>query len=99
MTVSQNHDLHIRRPEPILVMTFGLLFSLIGLCLRIFARSLAWPARWEYSGARENTPWAYAESCYHDLGLVLLIFGLALIWLAIARWTDTWIEKPSPTAT
>ena len=65
--------------------TFGVLFVLGGLFLRCFSRWLAWPDTWNYSGDRAITIWAFREALFNDLGLVSLVFGLSLIWLAIAR--------------
>jgi hypothetical protein len=72
--------------------TAGGVIAVLGLLLRCFARSLAWPAEWTYSGDRANTIWAYRESLYAELGLVALIFGLALVFLAVCRVTG-----PKPT--
>jgi hypothetical protein len=66
----------------------GGVLTLVGLLLRVFARWLAWPSKWEYSGDRTNTSWAYNEALYIDLGLVLLAFGLALMFLGVVRATD-----------
>lgn len=65
----------------------GGLIAFVGLLVRCFARWLAWPSEWKYYGDRANTVWAYHESLYADLGLVALVFGLALVFLAIARST------------
>jgi hypothetical protein len=67
----------------------GFVFAVGGFLLRCWARWFAWPSQWSYSGDRQNTEWAYREHLYADLGLVALVFGLSLIWLAIAR------RKPS----
>lgn len=72
-------------PLPGLLPVAGVLFTACGLLLRCFSRWLAWPAEWSYSGDRANTVWAYREALYAELGLVALVFGLALVWLAIAR--------------
>src|SRR5262245_31679012 len=74
-------------PSTTRLPAYGALIAFVGLLLRCFARSLAWPATWSYSGERSNTVWAYRESVYADLGLIALIFGLALVFLAIARAT------------
>ena len=78
-----NVDELIRMPPAL--PTLGVLFALAGWCLRCFSRWLAWPEHWNYSGDRANTIWAYREALFNDLGLVALVFGLSLIWLAIAR--------------
>ena len=72
-------------PLPGLLPTAGVLIAAVGLLVRCFARWLAWPAEWSYQGDRANSVWAYRESLYADLGLVALVFGLALVFLAIAR--------------
>jgi hypothetical protein len=65
----------------------GCLLTGAGVLLRVFARKLAWPSSWSYSGDRANTDWAYAESVYIDIGMVTLVFGLAVLFLAIVRDT------------
>lgn len=70
-------------PTPDLLPTAGVLLAVFGLLTRCFARWLAWPADWSYHGDRANTVWAYRESLYADLGMVSLVFGLALVWLSI----------------
>jgi hypothetical protein len=74
-------------PSPSWLPVAGGLLVVGGLLLRCFARWLAWPAEWRYSGDRANTEWAYREALYADLGLAALAFGLSLVWLAIARRT------------
>lgn len=71
--------------SPPLVPTVGVIIAFLGLLVRCFARWLAWPDEWKYSGERINTMWAYRESLFAELGLVALVFGLALLFLAIAR--------------
>lgn len=65
----------------------GCFLTAAGVLLRVSARKLAWPKEWYYSGDRANTDWAYAESVYIDIGIALLVFGLALVFLAIVRMT------------
>lgn len=72
-------------PLPSRLWVVGVLFAAAGSLVRCFARWLAWPSEWRYSGDRANTVWAYREALYADLGLMSLAFGLSLIWLAIAR--------------
>lgn len=72
----------------------GGLIAFVGLLVRCYARWLAWPNQWHYNGDRANTVWAYHESLYADLGLVALVFGLALVFLAIARSN---FQRRSPT--
>jgi hypothetical protein len=79
---------------PPLLPTAGVIIAGVGLFLRCFARWLAWPSEWRYTGERVNTVWAYRESLYSDLGLVALIFGLALVFLAIARATPSKRTEP-----
>jgi hypothetical protein len=74
-------------PHLPLLPTAGVLVAVAGLLLRSFARSLAWPTEWSYTGDRANTIWAYRESLYAELGLVTLVFGLALVFLAVVKAT------------
>ena len=66
--------------------------ALIGIILRLSARSLAWPRRWSYEGDRENTSWAFAESAYVDISHFLMGFGLAVllvaVWLLYRRFDE-----------
>ena len=64
----------------------GFIFTIIGILLRFLARDLSWPNEYSYSGPRENTIWAIRESAYQDIGLVFLIFGLAVILIIINNW-------------
>lgn len=64
---------------------FGAVFAVVGLGVRVWARRLAWPRGWSYSGDRANTMWAYDEALYIDLGLVALVFGLGIILVAFFR--------------
>jgi hypothetical protein len=83
---------------PPLLPTVGVLIAVAGLLLRSFARWLAWPSEWRYTGDRVNTIWAYRESLYAELGLVTLVFGLALIFLAVVRATGQQKEAEPSTA-
>ena len=80
-------DLPLRPLLPIA----GVLIAAIGALVRCFARWLAWPTEFGYTGDRASTVWAYRESLYADLGLVALAFGLAMVLLAIAR--STWLGR------
>ena len=84
-------------PRPPLLPTAGVLIAVAGLLLRSFARWLAWPSEWSYTGDRASTIWAYRESLYAELGLVTLIFGLALIFLAVVRATGHARQAEPPT--
>lgn len=68
----------------------GIIFSIIGALLRFFAKDITWPNEYGYSGPRENTIWAIREAAYQDIGLVFLIFGLALMLIIINNWL--WIQ-------
>ena len=67
----------------------GIIFTIIGILLRFFARDIAWPNEYSYSGPRENTLWAIREAAYQDIGLVFLIFGFAVILVIINNWLWT----------
>ena len=75
-------------PRLPLLPAAGVLIAVAGLLLRSFARWLAWPTEWHYTGERANTIWAYRETLYSELGLVTLSFGLVLIFLAVVRATS-----------
>jgi hypothetical protein len=70
-----------------LFFAFGGVIATVGLLVRVFARRMAWPQEWHYSGDRANTKWAFNEALYIDLGMVALAFGLALILLGLVRVT------------
>jgi len=76
-----------RLPLPSGLLIAGVLVTYAGFLLRRNARWLAWPRQWEYTGERVNTPWAYAEALYIDLGLLLMAFGLGLVFLKVVRYT------------
>ena len=51
----------------------------VGLSLRFFAETLAWPSHYSFSGARADTSWAHREAAIAEIGLALMaIGGLAL---------------------
>lgn len=64
----------------------GGIFTIMGILLRFYARDIAWPNEYSYSGPRESTIWAIQEAVYKDIGLVFLIFGLAVILVVINNW-------------
>jgi hypothetical protein len=70
---------------------FGVFTIILGTFLRLSARDIAWPDTYSYSGPRENTSWAIKEQAYQDIGMVFLIFGLAVIIVVIINWL--WIPK------
>ena len=77
---------HIPLPSgPSWFFAWGGLVAVVGLLVRWYARRLAWPVEWRYSGSRESTDWAFDEALYIDLGLVLIAFGLGLVFLGIVR--------------
>ena len=57
-----------------------------GIWLRLAASALAWPTDFWYSGPREDTVWAMREQAYQDIGLVILVFGLAVILFLLVNW-------------
>lgn len=80
-------NLNVRIPATVLLFAVGVLIATCGALLRVYARKLAWPKEWSYSGDRANTDWAHAESLYSDFGMVTLLFGLALLLVGIVRAT------------
>lgn len=64
----------------------GVIFTIIGILLRFYAKDISWPNEYSYSGPRENTIWAIRESAYQDIGLVFLMFGFAVILIIINNW-------------
>jgi hypothetical protein len=88
-----------------LVLVAGVAISLAGVRLRWSAWDLAWSGVTGYSGPRTDTVHAFAQRTYEDLGLMTLLFGLALIlavvvlWLSDgrpARWRDDGSPDPGP---
>ena len=71
--------------QPGLLFIFGGLFSIVGLSVRIFARKIAWPREWFYTGDRADTSWAYNEGLYIDLSLFVLSFGMVLFLIGVWR--------------
>lgn len=70
---------------------FGAIFAILGVLLRLFAGDIVWPKEYIYSGPRENTIWAIKEKAYQDIGLVFLIFGLAVILAVVINYL--WISS------
>lgn len=70
---------------------FGAIFAILGVLLRLFAGDIVWPKEYSYSGPRENTIWAIKEKAYQDIGLVFLIFGLAVILAVVINYL--WISS------
>lgn len=64
----------------------GVVSAIFGTWLRIAARDLAWPRTYSFSGPREYTVWAIREQAYQEIGLVFLMFGLAVLILVLAKW-------------
>lgn len=72
----------------------GIIFAIIGFVLRIFAYDMTWPkGSFGYSGPREDTIWAIQQAAYQEIGLVFLIFGLAVIFVVIINWL--WMQSSS----
>jgi len=74
------------RAKQKIVTIIGLTVSLIGVRMRLYARDIAWPTTYSFSGPRENTVWAIQERAYQDVGLVLFVFGLVVLLVALIRW-------------
>lgn len=70
----------------------GGIFTILGILIRLFAKDIAWPKEYVFSGPRENTIWAIREGAYQDIGLAFLIFGLAVILVIIINWL--WAPLP-----
>lgn len=64
----------------------GAVAALLGAILRMKANALAWPDSYSFSGPRENTTWAMMERAYQDLGVALLVFGLAALLAVLIHW-------------
>lgn len=69
----------------------GIISTILGVLLRISARSIAWPNEYGYSGPRENTIWAIKEQAYQDIGMLIMMFGLAVLIVLIVNWL--WMPK------
>lgn len=67
----------------------GVVFSIFGMLLRLFASDIVWPNEYSYSGPRENTLWAIREKAYQDIGLAFLIFGLVVLVVVVINWLWT----------
>jgi len=50
-------------------------FIFVGVYFRVFAKELAWPRTYSFSGPRSETEWARKEVAYQQAGLVLILFG------------------------
>lgn len=66
----------------------GVSVAFVGMCLRLGARSLAWPSTYSYSGERESTYWAIQERAYQDIALVLMVLGVVLLSIVFTKWLD-----------
>lgn len=71
----------------------GIVFTIIGTLLHLFANNIAWPKEYSFSGAREDTVWAIKEAAYQNIGMIFLIFGLSIILITIIHWL--WTSPPS----
>jgi len=67
------------------VLRLGILSFVVGLVLRINARSIVWPREYSYSGPRENTLWAIRETALSEISTAIYIFGLLIFLLLIAK--------------
>lgn len=77
------------KTKQIKVGILGTFFTIFGILLRLFAKDIAWPKEYSFSGPRENTLWAIREGAYQDIGLGFLIFGLAIILVIVINWLWT----------
>lgn len=64
----------------------GLVISVMGWQLRMNATEMAWPSSYSYSGAREDTIWAIREQAYIDMGMILVYFGMAVLFMVFINW-------------
>jgi hypothetical protein len=69
--------------------TVGIASFLVGACLRLAARDIAWPGNYSFSEPREYTVWAMREHAYQDIGLAFLGFGLVVILIVLIKWLWT----------
>lgn len=67
------------------IVVVGVVSVGAGLLLRVFARMLAWPKGEANHSSDSIFTGTFAEKLYIDLGMVLLVFGLALLFLSMAR--------------
>ena len=72
--------------KEIYTLLVGFITFVIGILLRLNARGMAWPQDYTYSGDRENTVWAFRELALIDISRALLVLGLAVILLVIAKF-------------
>ncbi len=67
----------------------GAISTIFGTLLHLFSTNIAWPKEYSFSGARENTAWAIKEAAYQNIGIIFLIFGLAIVLVTIINWLWT----------
>lgn len=70
------------------VFFLGVISAGAGLLLRVNAHGLAWP-REAASRVNDSFSGNPGEKLFIDLGMVFLVFGLALLFLSIVRATRT----------
>lgn len=70
----------------------GIISTIFGTLLHLFATNIVWPSEYSFSGERENTVWAIKEAAYQNIGMIFLIFGLSIILITIINWL--WTSLP-----
>ncbi len=79
----------MHKTKQITAAIIGVASTLIGILLHLFAINIAWPKEYSYTGERENTVWAIMEAAYQNIGLIFLIFGLAILLVTMINWLWT----------
>lgn len=80
--------------KQVIASALGIIVTIIGLILRFLAYDISWPkGSFGFSGPREDTIWAVRQVAYQEVGLVLIIFGLAVIFVTLINWL--WMQLPS----
>ncbi len=72
-------------PVVALGLSVGIISACVGFFLRFNAHELA-ETRTPDSSGYTSTYNLYHQSVYQELGLVLLVFGLALLFVVFYRW-------------
>jgi hypothetical protein len=60
--------------------------TLIGVCLRLNAHSMAWPTQFSFSGPASDTPWAHQEYAIGQIGLALMFAGILIFVVTYFYW-------------
>jgi hypothetical protein len=76
-----------------IVLIAGIAIAMAGARLRWFTRDLAWKGVGGWTGPRAETVHGFEERAYEDFGMVLLVFGLALVFTVVVLWL--WDGRPA----